>query len=143
VAARPVEAERAAPVVADEDGVAVDAQLVEQRVEVRLVLCKRVALVARARELGRVAVAHEIGRDHPAAIRHVRDHVAPQVRRGGIAVQEDDRSPPALVDVGHGRVADLGGPLRQDGHAASYWSGNRRRTKPARSAFGCASGWAL
>ncbi len=99
VPARPVKDQRAAPVVADEHDVAAHAQLVEQRVEVRLVLGQRVALVARARQLGGVAVADEVGRDHATAIRHRRGitlrHRYDEV---GIAVQQNDGSPRALVD---------------------------------------------
>ena len=52
--------------MADEHDVLADVEFVQERVDVGLVLGQRVAGVARARQLGRVAVANEIGRDHAA-----------------------------------------------------------------------------
>jgi hypothetical protein len=60
----------------------------------------RAASVLAARNPARAAHAHEVGRQAASAALHVRDDVAPQVRRR-VAVQEDDRVADADLDVGH------------------------------------------
>ena len=61
-----------------------------------------------------VAVPHadQIGGDQPSTPLEMREHIAPQVRRRGIAMQEDDGSPIASFGIGHPTIAD--------GDAASF-----------------------
>src|SRR5215467_13346226 len=65
-------------------------QSVEQGIEVAAVLDEAVRAGATVRELVRVAHADQVGGDAAASWLQMRQHVPPQVRRGGIAVQEHD-----------------------------------------------------
>ena len=71
----------------------------------------RVAVVGVPAELGRLVRAPEpgvVGRDAAmAGVEHRRDHLAPQIRPGRLAVDEDDRLAVALVDVGEAQAVDL------------------------------------
>jgi hypothetical protein len=61
------------------------------------------------RQFAGVAHPDEVGRDEPAARFQFRNHVAPQIGGGRIAVQEQNRrAPPALV-IGHAAVQDIDG----------------------------------
>ena len=64
-------------------------------------------------ELLGVAHADEVGGDAAPERRHVGHDVAPEVRRGRVAVQEDDGVAPARLDVGHALAEHLDGPLRR------------------------------
>ena len=57
----------------------------------------------------RVGGAHadEVGREAPAVVGERADDVAPQERRGRVAVQEDDRRPRPGLPVGHPQPANL------------------------------------
>ncbi len=104
VAGRPVERERAAPVMADEDHV-LELQRVEPGVEVARVVGEAVGDVG----LARAAHPDQVGGE--AAGR--REHVAPHVRRGRVAVQVDERTVgPFVVDR---RVEDV-----DAGHGAAF-----------------------
>ena len=105
MAARPVEAERRAPVVHDERDVRADIERLEAARRGSAVLDEAVAS-GRRRELVGVAHADQVGRDAAALVCEVRHHVAPEVRRGRVAVQEDDRRPRSHLDVGHLGVED-------------------------------------
>src|SRR5260370_10482587 len=48
-----------------------------------------------------VAHADEVGRDTTAQLQHMGDDVAPEVRRGGITMQKDDRVALAFVYRGY------------------------------------------
>src|SRR5207248_814704 len=65
----------------------------------------REAVVAAGR-LARTAHADEIGRQAATGAGEVRNHVAPEIRRRGVAVQEDDRNADADLHVGHVAVED-------------------------------------
>src|SRR5438128_12141325 len=95
MAHRPVEAERRAPVVYDEAD-AVEPERLEETVDVERVIDEAIA------DIGFVGAAHaaQIGRDAAADVAHVRDYVAPPLRRRRIALQKHDRITAALVDVG-------------------------------------------
>src|SRR5439155_24661405 len=96
------DAERRAPIVYDE-GEAVEPERAEETVDVERVIDEAIA------DIGFVGAAHadQIGRDAAADVAHVRDYVAPQIRRRWIAVQKHDRIAPALVDVGHACAVHL------------------------------------
>src|SRR5262249_690955 len=102
VAHRTVEAERRAPIVYDE-GDAVEPERLEETVDVARVIDEAIA------DIGFVGAAHadQIGRDAAADAAHMRDYVAPQIRRRWIAVQKHDRIAAALVDVGHACAVHL------------------------------------
>src|SRR5207245_1806100 len=62
----------------------------EQGVEVAAVLDEAIRAGATVRQLVGVAHADQVGGDAAASWLQVRQHVAPEVRRGGIAVQQHD-----------------------------------------------------
>src|SRR5215471_1894640 len=65
-------------------------QGLEQGVEVAAVLDEAIRTGATVRQLVGVAHADQVGSDAAASWLQVRQHVAPEVRRGGIAVQQHD-----------------------------------------------------
>ena len=83
---RPVHPERAAPVVADDDHLG-QAHRVEPGVEVAGMVGQPVG------DIGLAGLAHpdQVRREAPGLVRHVRNHVPPEVGRGRVAVQEHDR----------------------------------------------------
>ena len=105
---RPIEAERRTPVVNHEGDVAGHIQPVEQPVQVLAVFHEAVAAGAGFRELLRIAHADEVWRDAPPQSLQVRHHVAPQVRRGGIAVQEHDGVARAGLHIRHALAKNIG-----------------------------------
>src|SRR5258706_15620359 len=107
VAVSPVEAEGRSPVVDDEGDPFMHTECREQGVEVAAVLNKGVRAGAAGRELVGVAHADEVGRDTVPELLEVRDHIAPEIRRRGVAVEEDDRITLAHIDIGHRVPQDL------------------------------------
>jgi hypothetical protein len=80
---------------------------------------------ATLRELVRVAHPNQIRRDTPANVLQVRDDIAPDIGRGWIAVQQDDRVANATLDVRHRVAEDLLPLLGQDSavsHAALLYA---------------------
>ena len=65
-------------------------QGLKQGVEVAAVLDEAVRAGATVRQLVGVTHADQVGGDAAALFLEVRQHVAPEVRRGGIAVQQHD-----------------------------------------------------
>jgi hypothetical protein len=65
-------------------------QRLEQGVEVAAVLDEAIRAGATVRQLVGVAHADQVGGDAAAEWLQVRQHVAPEVRRGGVAVQQHD-----------------------------------------------------
>jgi hypothetical protein len=108
VVPRPLEAQRRAPVVNDEDYSVAQREGVPKRPEVVALLGVAVAVGAGGRELGTVAHADQIAGDEPPEAGAVGHDVAPQVGRRGVAVLEHDRRPGALVDVAHAPTFDIG-----------------------------------
>jgi hypothetical protein len=90
VAVGPVEAEGRTPVMDDEGDPLVHTQGFEQGVEVAAVLDEAIRAGATVRQLVGVSHANQVGGDAAASWLQVRQHVAPEVRRGGIAVQQHD-----------------------------------------------------
>src|SRR3989442_5860775 len=90
VAVGPVEAEGRAPVMDDEGDPLAHIQGLEQGVEVAAVLDEAIRAGAAVRQLVGVSHAYQVGGDAAASWLQVRQHVAPEVRRGGIAVQQHD-----------------------------------------------------
>jgi hypothetical protein len=74
----------------DEGDPLVHIQGLEQGVEVAAVLDEAIRAGATVRQLVGVAHADQVGGDAAASWLQVRQHVAPEVRRGGIAVQQHD-----------------------------------------------------
>ena len=66
-----------------------------------------VAIRTRGVQLVRGAHADHVGGDQTPQPLDVRHDVAPQVRRGGVTVREDDRVAFPLVDVRHTAALDL------------------------------------
>src|SRR5207249_2080618 len=66
-----------------------------------------------------VAHAGEIRREAAAELHDVRDHVPPQVRRGRVAVQEDDRVAGSRLDVRDSGPEDVDRRFRR-------WQAHRR-----------------
>src|SRR6266853_4015141 len=90
LAVGPVKAESRASVMDDEGDPLAHIQGLEQGVEVAAVLDEAIRAGATVRQLVGVAHADQVGGDTAASWLQVRQHVAPQVRRGGIAVQQHD-----------------------------------------------------
>jgi hypothetical protein len=97
--------------VDDEGHVVRHAEGVEERVEELAVACERVAPGVRAGQLVRVAHPDQIGRDAAPEAGELRDHVAPQIRRCRVAVQQHDRGAIALLDIRHAVPERIGVPL--------------------------------
>src|SRR6476660_2159754 len=112
VPVRPVEPERRAPVVQDQRHAVAHVEGLEERVEVCAVLDEPVGVRPAVGQLPGVPHPHEVRGDAPAEAAQVRDHVAPLVRGGGVAVQQHDRVAGTLVDVGHRDAVHLDEPLR-------------------------------
>ena len=111
VTARPVEAARRAPIVADEHDALGEAKRVEPRVEVTGVVGEPVRAV---RRLAGVAHADEVGGEAARLSGQVRDDVAPQVGRRWVSVEEHDGVAVAGLDVRHLAVEHVRG-------AAGVW----------------------
>src|SRR5262249_60599835 len=79
----------------------------EPRVEIPRVIHETIASAGR---LAGPAHADEIGRQAPTQARQVRNHVAPEVRRRRIAVEEDDRRADPDLYVRHEAVEDRDTP---------------------------------
>src|SRR5262249_29257453 len=90
VAVGPIEAEGRAPVMDDEGDALVHIEGLEQGVEVAAVLDEAIRAGAAVGQLVGVAHADQVGGDAAAWWLQVRQHVAPEIRRGGIAVQQHD-----------------------------------------------------
>ncbi len=92
------QADRAAPVVHDDRGVAQVERLEQRRHGVD------VAVIGVPLDIDRLIGAPEAGQvggqAAKAGVADGRDDLAPQKRPGGLAVQEQDRRPVALVEVG-------------------------------------------
>ncbi len=86
VAVGPVEAESRAPVMDDEGDPLAHIQGVEQGVEVAAVLYEAIRAGSTITQFVGVAHADQVGGD---AVQ-VRQHVAPEIRRGGITMQQHD-----------------------------------------------------
>src|SRR5258707_10752398 len=125
VAVSPVEAEGRSPVVDDEGDPLMHTECREQGVDVAAVLNKGVRAGAAGRELVGVAHADEVGRDTVPALLEVRDHIAPEIRRRGVAVEEDDRVALAHLHIRHLTTEDpppllLVRKCRRDPHSAVW-----------------------
>jgi hypothetical protein len=96
----------------DEGDPLVQIQGLEQGVEVAAMLDEAIGAGATVRQLVGVAHADQVGGDAAASWLQVRQHVAPEVRRGGIAVQQHDGVALSHVDVRHLATEDPPPPLR-------------------------------
>src|SRR5215471_19147752 len=85
----------------DEGDPLVHTQGLEQGVEVAAVLDEAIRAGATGRQLVGVAHADQVGGDAAASWLQVRQYVAPEVRRGGIAVQQHDGIALSHLDVRH------------------------------------------
>jgi hypothetical protein len=85
-------------------------QGLEQGVEVAAVLDEAIRGEATVGQLVGVAHADQVGRDAAASALQVRQHVAPEIRRGGIAVQQHDGVALSHLHVRH-LAADHPSPL--------------------------------
>ena len=137
MAPRPVEPERRAPVVHDQRHGARRDDRVEPGVEIARVVHEPVGARGRA---ARVAHADQIGSQAAAERLDVRDHVAPEIGRGRVAVEEHHRIARAHVHVGHLGVERLHPATRMrigggNGSAidASVRMGRPRRSPPSAS----------
>ena len=88
--------------------VPVQTQRRQQPVEVMVGGQKAVTTGAVAgRQLFRIALPDQIRRDHPATADQLRNHIAPQVRGGGVAVQQHDRVALSFVHIGDALAVDV------------------------------------
>ncbi len=78
-----------------------DAEQVKECIQVAAVLDEGVGVRAAVGQLLRIAHADEIRRDTAAQSFQVRNDIAPEVGRGGIAMQEDNRIAASYLDVRH------------------------------------------
>src|SRR5262245_14190795 len=85
----------------DEGDPLVHIQGLEQGVEIAAVLDEAIRTGTTVRQLIGVAHADQVGGDAAAEWLQVRQHVAPEVRRGGIAVQQHDGVAVAHIHVRH------------------------------------------
>jgi hypothetical protein len=103
----------------DEGDPLVQIQGLEQGIQVAAVLDEAIGAGATVRQLVGVAHADKVGGDAAASWLQVRQHVAPEVRRGGIAVQQHDGVARSHVHVRHLATEDpppllLVGECRRD-----------------------------
>ena len=105
VSARPMEAEAGAPVV-DDERQPIQPQGLDEPVDIARVVHEAVFDVW----LVGAPEADEVGRDGPAERRQVGQDVAPQVARGRLPVEEEDRLSRAHLHVVHPGALDLGPP---------------------------------
>ena len=115
----PVKAEGRAPVVHDQGDLAREPERLEPGVEVSCVI--REAVGAGGRPAG-VAHADEVGRQATAMGLDEGDHVAPEIRRCWIAVQEHHRRTRPGVHIGHLGIEDTHATAR-----VGIGGGNRLR----------------
>jgi hypothetical protein len=85
----------------DQGNPLVHIQGLEQSVEVAAVLDEAIRAGATVRQLVGVAHADQVGGDAAASWLQVRQHVAPKIRRGGIAVQQHDGVALSQLHVRH------------------------------------------
>jgi hypothetical protein len=108
MAGGPVKGERAAPVDADQHD-AIEAQRIEPRIEIVGVIDEPVRDVGPAR----AAHADEVRGEAARPLAHMGHHVAPQMRRGRVAVKEHERrGPRTAILVVHGGVEHVDGRHR-------------------------------
>src|SRR5262249_59490648 len=112
---RPIEAEGRAPVVYDQRDIAGESQGLEPRVQIQGVIDEPIRAAGCS---PRFAHADEVRGQAPPVWLEGRDNVAPEVGRGGVAVQEHDRWSVAGLDEGHRGVEKAG--------AAAGGTGGRR-----------------
>src|SRR5258707_7036234 len=110
----------------DEGDPLVHFQGLEQGVEVAAVLDEAIRAGATVRQLVGVAHADQVRGDAAAAWLQVRQHVAPEVRRGGIAVQQHDGVTLSHLHVRHLAAEDpppllLERKCRRDHRGFSYF----------------------
>src|SRR5258708_26712120 len=106
MAVGPVEAKGRAPGMDDEGDALAHIQGVEQGVEVAAMLDEAIRTGATVRQLVGVAHADQVRGDAAALWLQVRQHVAPEVRRGWVAVQQHDGVAISHIDVRHLAVED-------------------------------------
>ena len=82
-------------------------QGLEQGVEVAAVLDEAIRTGTTVRQLVGIAHADQVGGDASAEWLQVRQHVAPEVRRSGIAVQQNDGVTVSHLHVRHLTSEDL------------------------------------
>ena len=87
------------------------ADLFQQFPQVGAVFHEPVRAGAGVVQLLRIALADQVGGDTAPEVGHVRDDVAPEVRRRGVAVQEHDRVTLTDLHVGHPLSVDGGESL--------------------------------
>ncbi len=78
-----------------------DTQRFQRRIEILPMFDELVALRTGMLELFGIAHADQIKRDAPSQVPDMRHDVAPQVRRGWVAVLKYDRVALAHFDIGH------------------------------------------
>src|SRR6516162_4928832 len=130
MAVAPVEAEGRTPVMDDERDTLAHIQGLEQGIEVAAVLDEAIRAGATVRQLVGVAHADQVGSDAATSWLQVRQHVAPEIRRGGIAVQQYDGVALARLYVRHFAAEDPPPLLsvrkcRGDQLAFSFFLGHR------------------
>src|SRR6516164_2922304 len=104
---RPVEAERRAPIMADEHQRAMPDHGLDKAPQKVPMRHKAVGIGTGVRELVGIAHAEQIRRHAAAEPSNFGDDVAPEVRSGGVAVQkETDRLTTAELDIGYALGVD-------------------------------------
>ena len=99
----PVKRQRRPPIVSDQDYLLFETDRIEPGVEVSGVVDEPVRA---GRRPARPPHSDQVGSETPSGIPDVSHDISPQVRAGGIAVEEYHRTACSSIDVGHLRVQD-------------------------------------
>src|SRR5262245_60342372 len=124
----------------DEGNSLVHTEGLEQGVKVAAVLDEPIRAGATVRQLVGVAHANQVGGDAAASWLQVRQHVTPEIRRGGVAVQQHDGVALSHLHVRHFAAEDPPPPLL----VRKCWGDHARLScgKPTRSkAYAAGPGW--
>ena len=97
--AGPVKPERRAPVVQHQGHARAQFEFIEKRAQVAIVIGEAVRSGPGIGQLVRLPHADQVRRNTSAVWHEVRQHVPPEIRRRGIAVQENDRIAGTFVRI--------------------------------------------
>ena len=104
----PMETQTGTPVMDDQCDVVGDAQLFKQSKQIFAVFDEGIAVRARVIELVTIAHANQVWRDQASLACKVGHHIAPQIGRHRVAMQEDNRIAGPFFDIGHLLTMDGG-----------------------------------
>ena len=113
IPARPVEAQRRTPVMHHQHQRRISAREAQKLVQVVAMLDKSVAIRAGRDKLFGIAHADQVRRNAGRDVEYVGNDVTPQVGRGRITVQKDNRTTAAAAVIGHALTEHLQALLRE------------------------------